>query len=82
MVVNAINLAHAKAHLSELLDRVEAGEEVVITRHGKPVAYLSPIASPKQPIDFAALAAFRATMPPLRKSSAELIREMRDDENY
>ena len=82
MAMNAINLAHAKAHLSELLDRVEAGEELVITRHGKPVAQLSPIITPKQPIDFEALAALRATMPPLRKSSAELIREMRDDERY
>ena len=35
-----VNLAHAKAHLSELLDKVEAGEEVVITRHGKPVAHM------------------------------------------
>lgn len=30
----------AKTKLSELLDRVERGEEVVITRHGKPVAKL------------------------------------------
>ncbi len=32
----------AKTHLSSLLDRVERGEEVVITRHGKPVARLVP----------------------------------------
>lgn len=30
----------AKTHLSELLDRVAAGEEVLITKHGKPVARL------------------------------------------
>ncbi len=30
----------AKTHLSSLLERVEAGEEVVITRHGRPVARL------------------------------------------
>jgi prevent-host-death family protein len=30
----------AKTHLSALLDRVAAGEEVVITKHGKPVARL------------------------------------------
>ncbi len=30
----------AKTHLSALLDRVEAGEEVVITKHGRPVARL------------------------------------------
>ena len=30
----------AKTHLSALLDRVAGGEEVIITRHGKPVARL------------------------------------------
>ncbi len=80
--MNAVNLTYAKAHLSELLDRVEAGEDIVITRHGKPVAQLSPIVAGKRPIDFEALAAFRATMPPFHKPSVELIREMRDDERY
>lgn len=32
------SLTEAKARLSELLDLVESGEEVVIHRHGKPVA--------------------------------------------
>jgi antitoxin (DNA-binding transcriptional repressor) of toxin-antitoxin stability system len=31
----------AKTRLAELLDRVERGEEVIITRHGRPVAKLS-----------------------------------------
>jgi prevent-host-death family protein len=30
----------AKTHLSALLDKVEAGESIVITRHGQPVARL------------------------------------------
>ncbi len=33
----------AKNTLGSLLDRVESGEEIVITRHGKPVARLAPI---------------------------------------
>lgn len=33
-----VGLFEAKTHLSKILDRVEAGEEIVITRHGKPVA--------------------------------------------
>jgi len=33
----------AKAHFSELLERVEGGEEVTITRHGSPVAKLVPV---------------------------------------
>ena len=36
--MDAINLADAKAHLSELVDRVEAGDSIDITRRGKPVA--------------------------------------------
>jgi prevent-host-death family protein len=33
----------AKTHLSALLNEVCEGEEIVITRHGKPVAKLSPL---------------------------------------
>ena len=33
----------AKTHLSALLDRVARGEEVTITKHGKPVAKLVPL---------------------------------------
>ena len=75
-----VNLAQAKAHLSELLDKVEAGEEVVITRHGRAVAHLHSVPSPKRPLMLDELAAFRATMPPLRRPSAELLREARDRE--
>ena len=32
----------AKAQFSELLDEVERGETVVITRHGKPIAWIVP----------------------------------------
>jgi prevent-host-death family protein len=76
-----INLAHAKAHLSELLDKVEAGEEVVITRHGRAVARLSCISRPKRPLKqmLDDLAAFRATLPPRQESSAEILRQMRDE---
>ena len=42
-----VNLVQAKAHLSELLDRVEAGEEVIITRHGRAVAHIHPVSRPK-----------------------------------
>ncbi len=33
----------AKNKLGSLLDRVEAGEEILITRHGKPAARLAPV---------------------------------------
>jgi prevent-host-death family protein len=34
----------AKTHLSTLLERVAQGEEIIITRHGKPLARLIPVA--------------------------------------
>jgi prevent-host-death family protein len=37
----------AKTHLPQLLDRVEHGETIVITRHGKPVAKLVPASAQK-----------------------------------
>ena len=33
----------SKTHVSRLLDRAERGESIVINRHGKPVARLSPV---------------------------------------
>jgi prevent-host-death family protein len=33
----------AKTHFSELLERVESGEEITITKHGHPVARLVPV---------------------------------------
>ena len=41
-----INIAQAKARLSELVALAEAGEEVVIARGGKPVVTLTPRAGP------------------------------------
>ena len=75
-----VSLAQAKARLSELLDKVEAGEEVVVTRHGRAVARISPAAKPKKPIDYDKLAAFRATMPSLSQPSVELLRAIRNEE--
>jgi len=75
--VITVNLAQAKARLSELLDKVEHGEAVVITRHGRAVATLSAIAPPKHPLK--PMDDFRARMPRLRRSSAILLREARDE---
>ena len=38
-----VNVHEAKSNLSRLLRQVEAGEEVVIARNGRPVARLAPI---------------------------------------
>lgn len=40
--MNKIPATKAKAHFSEILDRVDSGEEFLLTRHGKGLAYLGP----------------------------------------
>jgi prevent-host-death family protein len=42
-----VNVHEAKTHLSRLLVRVAAGEEVLISRAGKPVARLVPVEPPR-----------------------------------
>jgi prevent-host-death family protein len=41
-VPDQVNVYEAKTQLSKLLERVEAGEEIVIARNGRPVARLVP----------------------------------------
>nr|WP_255626505.1 type II toxin-antitoxin system Phd/YefM family antitoxin [Phyllobacterium sp. KW56] len=41
-----ISIAEAKAKFSELITRAQSGEEIVLTRHGKAVATISPLSDP------------------------------------
>lgn len=38
-----ISVSDAKAHLTDLVRRAEAGDEIVLTRHGQPAVRLVPI---------------------------------------
>lgn len=40
---NTVGAYEAKTYLSELLEKVAAGEEITITKHGAPVAKLVPV---------------------------------------
>jgi len=77
----AISLADAKAHLSELVDRVETGEPIEITRRGKPVARLSAVARPRLRIDPTLLHSLTTTMPQA-DGTADFVRAMRDSDRY
>jgi prevent-host-death family protein len=78
--MNAIPLADAKAQLSGLVDRVEAGDTIDITRRGKPVARLTAATKPRKQIDAALLQSLTATMPPQERSAADVVRSMRDSD--
>jgi prevent-host-death family protein len=41
--MQTVNVHEAKTHLSRLLERVEAGEEIVLARNGKAIARLVPV---------------------------------------
>lgn len=41
-----ISVTNAKAHLTELVRRAESGDEVILTRHGKPAARIVPVTAP------------------------------------
>jgi len=72
-----VTVAEAKAQLSSLLDAVEAGEAVVITRRGKPIAELVPRCSVRDLLP--QLAALRAALPEQQASGVETMRLLRDD---
>ena len=46
--MDQIGAYEAKTHLPRLLDRVVRGESLTITRHGKPVARLVPVAGDRE----------------------------------
>lgn len=76
--MSTITVADAKAHLSELLSRIENGEEIVITRRGKPVARLTPMEPAKQPVK--SLADFRNSIRQTRTPATEVLTALRDEE--
>ena len=45
----AVNVHDAKTHLSRLLERVEAGEEITLARAGRPIARLVPFRARGEP---------------------------------
>jgi len=74
-----VGVFEAKTKLSELLDRVAAGEEVVITKRGVPVAYLSGIEDRRERTRaaLAALRELRSQIQPGPESVVDLIEEGR-----
>jgi prevent-host-death family protein len=80
--MSSVNLAEAKARLSELVQKAEAGEDVCITRRGKPVARLVAAEAPRKPVDLGMLQAVTNGMTPQRQSAGEFLRQMRNDERY
>jgi prevent-host-death family protein len=77
------SVAQARNQLSQLIDRAIKGEDVVITRHGKPVVELKPIPPPPRRItqaDLDWLKAHRVGKRMPKEDAGTLLRKIRDEE--
>jgi prevent-host-death family protein len=77
-----IPLADAKARLSELVLRAEAGESLRITRRGRPVAQITAIRRERKPLDVDALRKLTDGMRMSPEGAGDLVRRMRDEARY
>ena len=78
------SVAEAKSRLPELIDRALNGEDVVITRHGQPVAALNPIErSPRRvtEADLDWLAEHRTPRRRTKMNAGTLLSKLRDEWN-
>lgn len=75
-----VNTKEARRNISQLIDKVNAGEDILLLRRGKPVARMTQV-DPGQAksLRFPDRSAFRGTLPPMKQSSASLIRDLRDE---
>jgi len=80
--MTVVELADAKVHLSELIDRVQSGETISITKHGRAVAQLIAAKPARKPINLAELQALTEGEPFQTESAGDFVRRMRDEDRY
>lgn len=80
--MDTMSLAAAKARLSEVVDRVLAGEPVQITRRGKPVVQITAVSPPRPAIDIEALRHLTDAMTGPEVDSETWWREYREGDRY
>ena len=78
--MDSISVREAREHMARVLERVRAGEEIMILRHGKPVARLIQPAS--ESVSFRSRAALRDELPPMQETAKRTVRQMRDAERF
>ncbi len=65
-----VNIKEARQQIGRLIEAATAGEEIIITKHGKPVARLQEIdGAEKKELRFPDRLKFRASLPPARISA-------------
>jgi prevent-host-death family protein len=79
MGVREVQASDAKARLAELLDQVERGETIVITRHGKPIARLVPDEEARRADALRAMAEIKEMRKHVGRATIEEILAWRDE---
>lgn len=77
--MRAIQASEAKTHLPQLLDEVERGETLIITRHGRPIARLVPERDRRHEEIANAIAGIRALRRGTGKITFAELRSARDE---
>jgi len=54
--METVSIYEAKTHFSRLVDKAAAGEDVIVSRHGKPIVRLARLAEPRPRVRFGVLA--------------------------
>lgn len=78
----SVSIREAKAHLSELAERVAHGAQVVIAKHGKPTARLVPVLRTRKPVDLAQLQALTRGVTRQPEPAGAALRRLRDQARY
>lgn len=78
--MTTLNVRQARERISRLLDQVARGEEVIITRRGKPAARLVGLAA--KTTRFPDRRSLREALPPMTESAGQMTRTLREDERF
>lgn len=80
--MRTMTLAETKAHLSNVVDQVQAGEEIVITRRGHPVARIVPERSGSERDPVALAEELRAIVLTQPMADGNSVAAMRETDRY
>lgn len=78
--METINVRDMRERISQVLDHVQSGEEVLILRRGKPAARI--VKPSAERVAFRSRKDLRKDLPPLRQGSGETVRGLRNTERF
>ncbi len=78
--MRTLSVKEVRQQLSEVIREAEAGDSVVITRYGTPIAQITPV--DRERPRFPDMSEFRASIKTRGKSLTKTLRDLRDEERY